>query len=667
MEKKLLIIIDEAHRSIFRKYSALFHYFDSLMIGLTATPRVEDNKSTYQMFELPNGQPDYAYELEQAIADGYLVGFTVLDKTTEAMRRGIRYDELSDAEKQSIEDAFLGGNEEDSPNLDGVVLKSEQIKGRYVINLGTIDAMLNDLMKNGLKVNGGDQLGKTIIFAKSHLEAEKIVERFYALYPHLGLEFCKLIDSQIADNLALIDSFGQRDQQPQIAVSVDMMDTGIDVPDVLNLVFFKGSASKIKFLQMIGRGTRLSPDVFGPGLNKEGFLVFDYYDNFHFFNMYNTWSTIDENSNGKIFKITPQSVLLNQKKLNILRSLIESESLSDFDRSYRDELKNYFLSAVQNLCNDDIEVQYHMAYVSKYRTAEMWDGFTNAKVDEICEKILPLLPPDPSPVKVKTFDLLVYAIEENVPKRMEEGKDIRKIRHGYGNVGVKINKMMESLLKLKTIPAILEKRELISRMKNADILFDNFSLENCERVRKELRDLMQYIPDDVTYYVINAQDYIVDPNSGGGEVARPKTYEEKVQDYFQSGDPLLAKIRNLDVLTPEEKEALEDKFKTQLGTEGEYASWTGGKALLPHLRVQLGIADEAIQTKFGAFLNDTELNPQQLSYMNQIIEYVRENGDIGFLDLQRISPFCDIDIIALFGQKIAYIKTLINGLHKSVL
>ncbi len=297
----------------------------------------------------------------------------------------------------------------------------------------------------------------------------------------------------------------------------------------------------------------------------------------------------------------------------------------------------------------------------------MWDGFTNAKIDEICEKILPLLPPDPDPVKVKTFDLLIYAIEENVPKRMEEGKDIRKIRHGYGNVGTKITKMMESLLQLKTIPAIAEKRELISQMKEADILFDHFLLENCERVRKELRQLIPYIPDDVSYYVINAQDFVIDPASGGSEVAKPKTYEEKAQDFMQSGDPLLAKIRNLDVLTPEEKETLEDKFKTQLGTEGEYASWTGGKALLPHLRVQLGIADEALQTKFGAFLNNTELNSQQLAYMNQIIGYVRENGDIGFLDLQRISPFCDIDIIALFGSKITHIKTLINGLHKSVL
>lgn len=255
-----LIIIDEAHRSIFKRYGALFGYFDALMLGLTATPRAEDNKSTYEVFQLPDGQPDYAYELEEAIQGGFLVGFSVLDKTTQKMRDGLSYDDLSDAEKQRIEDGFARGDEEESGPVDlsGSLLSSRQLR-RWIINLGTIDAMLNDLMKNGLKIEGGDKLGKTIIFSRSHQEAEQITLRFLHLYPHLGLDFCKLIDSQVPNSLQLIDSLGERDSLPQIAVSVDMLDTGIDVPDVLNLVFFKEVFSKIKFMQMIGRGTRLSP------------------------------------------------------------------------------------------------------------------------------------------------------------------------------------------------------------------------------------------------------------------------------------------------------------------------------------------------------------------------------------------------------------------------
>ena len=583
------------------------------------------------------------------------------------MRRGVHYDDLNDDEKQTIEDAFATGDEETETDYAGTVIDSNRIRSRHYVNLGTIDAMLNDLMKNGLKINGGDKLGKTIIFASSHFEAEKIVERFLALYPHLGLDFCKLIDSQIINNLSLIDSFGEREQLPQVAVSVDMMDTGIDVPDVLNLVFFKSVHSKIKFLQMIGRGTRLSPDVFGPSIDKKGFLIFDYYDNFNYFQASNTWSTVDQDTNGRSYTITPQSILINQRKLSILRNLIESNVLTTFDVTYRDSLKNYFISAVQGLCNDDIEVQYNMAYVSKYRTAEMWDGFTDDKIEEIKDKILPLLPPDPSPVKVKTFDLMIYVIEDEVPKRMEADKDIRKIRHGFGNVGNKIDGMLEQLTRLKTIPAIVKKEQLIKQMRNADLLFDHFSLEECERARLELRDLMQYIPDDVTYYVINAKDFIIDTSSGGSEVTKQKTYTEKAQEYIQKGSPVLAKIRNLDDLTQAEKDELENTFKVKLGSAADYASWSGNKPLLPFLRVQVGIADEAISIKFGTFLNSGELNPAQLAYMNQIIGYARENGDIVFLDLQRVSPFCDVDIMALFGPKIAHIKTLINGLHKPVM
>ena len=263
-----LIIVDEAHRSLFKKFGSLFNYFDALMVGLTATPRCEENKSTYEVFQLPDGEPDYAYELNEAVDDGFLVGFSVLDRTTEAMRGNVSYDDLTDEQKQSIEDEFDFTGGEDSPDaLSGAELRP----GGVLINKGTIDVMLTDLMQTGLKVNAGDKLGKTIIFANSHREAEVIVERFDALYGNRGRDFCKLIDSRVEDALSLIDRLGERDSMPQIAVSVDMLDTGIDVPDVLNLVFFKKTRSKIKFLQMVGRGTRLSPDIFGPSMDKQGF------------------------------------------------------------------------------------------------------------------------------------------------------------------------------------------------------------------------------------------------------------------------------------------------------------------------------------------------------------------------------------------------------------
>ena len=655
-----LIIIDEAHRSIFKKYGALFNYFDALMIGLTATPRCEENKSTYDTFHLENGKPDFAYELEAAIQDKYLVGFSVEDKTTDKMRRGIRYDDLTEEEKASFEDTFA---DDDSIDFTGTEIEGTKL-GKSIINLGTIDAMLNDLMKNGLKVDGGDTLGKTIIFATSHIQAEKIVERFQKIYPKLGMDFCKLIDSHVEGNLTLIEQFEVRGGMPQIAVSVDMMDTGIDVPDVVNLVFFKQVRSKIKFLQMIGRGTRLSPDLFGPGLDKQGFLIFDYYDNFRYFSTTGTWSTVE--GSGTTNNIVPQTVMLNKHRLGILMNLQQEKALCAFDAAYRDELKAHFISETRGLNNDDIAVQYNMAYVSKYRTAEIWDNLTDRQAAEIEEHILPLYPSEKAPVKVKSFDNLIYVIEKEYPRREKEGKDARKIRNGFKNVDSELTRRMNALLKLKTIPAIVEKTDLITAMIDGAYLLDHFSLERAEDVRKSLRDLMSYIPDKQGYTIINVVDWVEDKeNSGtGGD----KPYPQRAQEFLSGSSlPSLAKLRNLDPLTEDEKNELKAIFTSKLGTEAEFNAWVGSIALLPFLRLQVGISDEAIQTKFGSFLNAQILNPMQLNYCQQIVDYARKNGDITMTVLLKESPFCDMDVTQIFGANIGYIKQLIDGLHKPVM
>ena len=655
-----LIIIDEAHRSIFKKYGALFNYFDALMVGLTATPRCEENKSTYDTFQLENGKPDFAYELEAAIQDKYLVGFSVEDKTTDKMRRGIRYDDLTEEEKASFEDTFA---DDDSIDFTGTEIEGTKL-GKSIINLGTIDAMLNDLMKNGLKVDGGDTLGKTIIFAASHIQAEKIVERFQKIYPKLGMDFCKLIDSHVEGNLTLIEQFEVRGGMPQIAVSVDMLDTGIDVPDVVNLVFFKQVRSKIKFLQMIGRGTRLSPDLFGPGLDKQGFLIFDYYDNFRYFSTTGTWSTVE--GSGTTNNIIPQTVMLNKHRLGILMNLQQEKALCAFDAAYRDELKAHFISETRGLNNDDIAVQYNMAYVSKYRTAEIWDNLTDRQAAEIEEHILPLYPSEKAPVKVKSFDNLIYVIEKEYPRREKEGKDARKIRNGFKNVDSELTRRMNALLKLKTIPAIVEKTDLITAMIDGAYLLDHFSLERAEDVRKALRDLMSYIPDKQGYTIINVVDWVEDKeNSGtGGD----KPYPQRAQEFLSGSNlPSLAKLRNLDPLTEDEKNELKAIFTSKLGTEAEFNAWAGSTAMLPFLRLQMGISDEAIQTKFGSFLNAQILNPMQLNYCQQIVDYARKNGDITMTVLLKESPFCDMDVTQIFGANIGYIKQLINGLHKPVM
>ena len=651
-----LIVIDEAHRSIFKKYKAIFDYFDCLMLGLTATPRNDENKSTYEIFNLPGDEPDYAYELEEAIKDKYLVGFTIIDKTTEDLRRGVKYSDLSEEEKKNLEDIYEIDKISDDDYL--------KLSGR-LINTKTIDIMLNELMNTGLKINGGDTLGKTIIFAKSHIEAEVIVKRFNVLYgKSYHSDFCKLIDSHVENNQNLIEKFEERDTLPNIVVSVDMLDTGIDVPDILNLVFFKSVQSKIKFLQMIGRGTRLSPDIFGPSLDKKGFIIFDYYDNFEYFSQHNTWSTIGEKNE---IKYTQESFSssLNTHRLNILQGLEHDKVLTTFEKDYLNELKQYFIDSVQSLVNDNISVQMNMAYVNKYRTAELWDLITDKQKSEIISKIIPLIPSDNDKAKIKSFDKAMLFIEEKYKEYLRIGFADNIIKGKLTRVKNAINFRIEELMKLKSIPDIMNKMDLLEEMYDCKLIFDNFSLEKVESVRKEMRGLMTYLPDYKGFVIIDHEDYeIIDPTD---TAPKEKTYKEKIGEYLaDTKNPILAKIMNLDELTKEEQDELENQFTNVLGSVSDFKSISKGLPLLPFIRLQVGFTDAAVSNKFSSFLNSNILDPQQLAFCNQIIDYTRVNGDFTPKIILTVSPFSDMDVVNLFGTKFSYVKQLISGLHKPV-
>lgn len=279
-----LIIIDEAHRSLFGKFGDIFRYFDSLLVGLTATPRDQVDKSTYKLFDLDSGEPTDCYEYDAAIKDGFLVDHEDKVIDSKIFNEGIRYNDLSDEEKQQLEQVWEYEQVNKDPDDEWKPRDiNEQEIYKYIYNTDTIDKMLQELMTKGLKVQSGELIGKTIIFAMNSKTAKLIVERFNILYPEYGNGFCEQIDYSINYSQNLIDTFSLRDKKPQIAVSVDMLDTGIDVEDILNLVFFKRVRSRIKFLQMIGRGTRLRPDIFGAGKDKECFYIFDWGGNFRYF------------------------------------------------------------------------------------------------------------------------------------------------------------------------------------------------------------------------------------------------------------------------------------------------------------------------------------------------------------------------------------------------
>ena len=272
-----LVICDEAHRSIYHKYRDIFNYFDAPLVGLTATPKDDIDKNTYAVFELESGVPTYGYELAQAVKDGYLVDFVSVETTLKFIQQGIVYEDLSEEDKEIYEDTFEDENGELPESIASSALNE------WIFNEDTIREVLHVLMTHGRKIDYGNKIGKTILFAKNHTHAEKILEVFGKEYPHLT-GYAKVIDNYMTYAQSAIDEFSDPKKMPQIAISVDMLDTGIDVPEVLNLVFFKKVMSKAKFWQMIGRGTRLCPGLID-GVDKDKFYIFDFCGNFEFFRM----------------------------------------------------------------------------------------------------------------------------------------------------------------------------------------------------------------------------------------------------------------------------------------------------------------------------------------------------------------------------------------------
>ena len=271
-----LIIADESHRSIYNVYGDIFRYFDCHQIGLTATPVDYVTKSTFRLFDCEGQLPTANYDLEQAVQDDYLTPFEVFEHTTQFLREGIRLDILT---KEQIEELEEHG--EDPSQYD---FTSEQVD-RVIYNKDTNRAILRNLMENGLRDAAGQTPGKSIVFARNHQHAMLLAQLFDEMYPQYGGRFCKVIDNYDPRAEQLIDDFKGADDELTIAISVDMLDTGIDIPEILNLVFAKPVKSPVKFWQMIGRGTRLCPDLLGPGHDKTVFRIFDHWGNFERFEM----------------------------------------------------------------------------------------------------------------------------------------------------------------------------------------------------------------------------------------------------------------------------------------------------------------------------------------------------------------------------------------------
>ncbi len=651
-----LIIIDEAHRSVFGKYGAIFNYFDCMLVGLTATPREDVDKSTYELLGLEDGYPNYEYSLTEAVQDGYLVPYTAFKKGSMILKEGIKYDSLSKQEKEQLEKIW------EYEKLVKAV-KDNCGKGRnieskevftYIFNTDTVDKVLQDLMKNGLTVQGGERIGKTIIFAYNHQHAELIVQRFNFLFPEYGSDFCVLVDNYVNYAQDLIDKMEKRDGNPQIAVSVDMLDTGIDIPDVLNLVFFKIVKSKIKFIQMIGRGTRLSEDIFGTGKDKERFYIFDWCRNFEYFG---------KNPNGVEARPT-QSLT---ERLFCIRAELAFELQQaqhqeiPFKKQLHDDLKALMLVQVQMLSDSHISVREQWANVSRMKQPENWVCLSLIDVEVLKQDISPLLTKSQTDEGAKRFDLLVLTVE--LSQVSESVNGTRSVRN--------ICTIADALSKKASIPQVQAKMETIN-MVLSDVFWENLTLDGLEKVRTDLRDLVKFVfGENRRSFEVNIEDTITD-DGVAEEMATYTTYRQRVLDYLAENRnlPVLQKILNIEPLTESDIRELERILWNELGTKDEYRHYTQnmicGDYVAAFIRSIIGIDRAVALRMFAQFISDNDLNSQQEEYLKTIISYVCENGDIEVNTLINDTPFIDYNIIDVWGEYVQNIKMYINRLHTAI-
>ena len=651
-----LIIIDEAHRSVFGKFGDIFRYFDSLLVGLTATPRDQVDKSTYELLHLEGGEPTDYYEYRTAIDDGYLVDYKGFIRGSKIVNDGIKYDDLSDDEKQELEQVWeyeqvnKDPDEEWQPrNID------EKEIFKYIYNTDTIDKMLQDLMENGLKVQAEEMIGKTIIFAMNSKTAKLIVERFNILYPEYGPKFCEQIDYSINYSQDLINKFSLRDSLPQIAVSVDMLDTGIDVPDVLNLVFFKRVRSKIKFMQMIGRGTRLSEDIFGDGVHKEFFYIFDWGGNFKYFG--------ENPKEGKLIRSVSLTERLFGVRAAIACALQASRYQEDeFARNFHDDLKENLKQEVLKLDDAHISVRNHWPIINKFRNPDTWQYISEVDVLDLKNEVAPLLPKSMENELAKKFDLLSLYTQLGM---IDEAFDSQRYES-------QITRIADALRKKATLPDVQAKMPLLNEIMTS-AFWENKTLASIENTRREVRDLMKYLKGDGgKTFTVNIEDDVTDGGEAG-EFNTTMTYREKLLDFLTNrrDHPVLQKIHNLENLTSDDIEELERILWQELGSKEDYERYlrrermTADIPVAAFIRKIVGLDRKKAISLFTEFISANTLTAEQEEFINNVLNYVCQNGDMEKKVFRENRIFRD-SLLRYFPDKAAKVAQFVAMLHDAI-
>lgn len=632
-----LIIVDEAHRSIFKKYRVIFEHFDAIMVGLTATPRNEVDRNTYDFFHVEHGVPTYVYEYATALKDHVLVPYQNIEAKTKFMDEGITYDELSEEDKARYEEDFGDSADEDDGKADIPDHIDADALNKYVMNPKTVDIVLQDLHDHGIRTDGGERLGKTIIFAANQLHARFIVERYARLYPKESSNgFIKAVLHSEDYAHSSIAEFKHK-PNPVITVSVDMMDTGVDVPEVVNLVFFKKVRSKIKFWQMIGRGTRLCPELdcvdggeehFG----KRYFKIFDYCGNFAFFR--EQTNTVEDKPAVSI------SERIFARKAELARAFQSGAYADD------QQVSEWRAALVDDLCGQigswdasKVAVRLKREYVERYRNREAFDALDELNVRELVTELAPLAHYDDPDVYALRFDVLMYGFMVAVSagaSAMAGDSDVASGASSGASSGAayatKIRVLAAKLNERMTISQVHEHRELIGSIAHDDAFLTGLSVTGLEQVRLQLRGLVRFIADSGARKVIVTD--LTDPlierteNQPFDMAEHYEDYKLKVNRYVNEHreDGVIRKLRHNEPLGADDYSELESILVRQLGSRIEYETSYGSMPFGLLVRRIAKLDHQAAMDAFADFINTHTLNQAQINFLHTVVDYVERNG-----------------------------------------
>lgn len=608
-----LIIVDESHRSLYKKYGTIFEYFDSMLLGLTATPKTDIDKNTYRIFNLKNGEPTDSYNLFEAEAEKYLVLPEALEIDLKFPEEGVKYSELNDEDKEEYELKFADEEGNIPEKIDGSALN------KWLFNRNTVEKVIETLMTKGHKIQGGDKLGKTIVFAKNDRHAEFFVKVFNEMFPNLGGEFCLKITNKVNYAQDLIDRFSNPKEMPQIAVSVDMLDTGIDVPEVLNLIFFKKIRSKSKFWQMIGRGTRLCPDVFGPGYDKENFYIFDFCKNFTYFEYE------PKELESKITESLTQKIFNSRVEISNFLQDLKYQEIEGYKDLWED-LTNIIHTDIQEINVDSAFARKERRHIEKYKDIEELKLLNDKKISEVKNHIGHIVTSQDSDEVTRRFDLTILSLQLSILKTNKpQGTKIRGL-----------NKIGKGLEKLTHLTKVGEKKETI-KLLNDDRFWDEVTVLDLEKIRLELRDIIKYLIDNTevqeTIYS-NFSDEIInievkDITFGRMDYLPPKERLRKLMD--ENADKIsIKKLRNNITLDPKDIEELNEiLFGDGIVTIEEINENCKDEldnSLGIFLRTIVGLEQGAVQKEFSKLIAGSGFSGVQLELMGYIVKHYTENG-----------------------------------------